>query len=65
MAITKRNPDAGGVGARKADLLGTAITSEDTQTARSLQVQKLIARFRLSPVRAAVVAELAFAGRPA
>ena len=62
MAPAKRNPEAGGLGARKADLLlATAKnSSENIQLHRLLQVRRLVERFGLSPTRAALVARLAF-----
>lgn len=39
MAASKRNPGAGGSGARNNDLSGKAITSETTPRALALQVK--------------------------
>ena len=60
MAPAKRNPEAGGLGARKIDLVGTTVSSENIQLHRLLQVRRLVERFGLSPTRAALVARLAF-----
>ena len=64
MASTKRNPSAGGAGARETDLLATARVSFENIEPHSLQVKKLIARFRLEPIRAELVARLAWGARP-
>jgi hypothetical protein len=61
MALTKRNPRAGGPGARKAfDQLTIAIASDDIDPTLALQLKKLERRFRLEPHIAALIAELAF-----
>ena len=66
MTITKRNPDAGGVGARKAVWLTTANSPENSPPPRVLQVRRLATQFGLTPLRASLIARLAFAdgGRP-
>jgi hypothetical protein len=56
----KRNPGAGGAGARKSDQLATAITSEFIPPHHALQVQHLAARFGLTLATAATIAILAF-----
>jgi hypothetical protein len=62
----KTNPSAGGAGARDTDLPGGVITSENIKLSPSEIQVALIARFKFTPPRAHLVAELAFAnGRAA
>jgi hypothetical protein len=54
------NPASGGRGARNTDLPGRLIDSESKPSPSEIQVAHIIARFRFSPPRAALVARLAF-----
>jgi hypothetical protein len=60
MTSSKRNPGAGGAGARKNDLIGTTISSENIPPHRLLQVQRLVGRLGLSQIRAELIARLAW-----
>ena len=65
MEHQNRNPTPmGRRRARKCDLLATAKISSGNIEAHSLQVKKLIARFGLAPIRAELVARLAYEARP-
>ncbi|PNG25700.1 hypothetical protein [Methylocella silvestris] len=52
-------------GPEKVSLLGGWNSFENSPSASELQQQFFAARFRLAPVRAALIAALAFDGRPA
>jgi hypothetical protein len=60
MAPTKRNPGAGGAGARKCDLVGTTIVSEVTPSLVDLQASFVSRRLRVPPALATTIAMLAF-----
>jgi hypothetical protein len=57
MSSLKRNPGAGGAGARKCDLFGSRVSSENIPPHRLLQVRHLVGR-------AALVVSLAWEARP-
>jgi hypothetical protein len=66
MTHEKRNPGAGDAGARKTfDQLATAITPDLTSPLHVAQTHRLVRRYGLELHIAALVAELAFQGRPA
>ena len=65
MASTKRNPRAGGAGARKNDLVGTKVDSELTRSILDFQANFVAQRFRVPLAIAAVIAAHAFYGRRA
>jgi hypothetical protein len=60
MASSKRNPSAGGAGARKADQLTTAITSENKPALIDLQAAHVSRRHALPLAIAALIASIAF-----
>ena len=65
MTISTRNPEAGGLGARKADLLTTEIGSDNTPSLIDFQATFVAQRFRVPLAIAAVIAAHAFYGRRA
>jgi len=65
MALAKRNPDAGGVGGRKAVWLTTANSSDNKPSLIDFQANFVAQRFRVPLAIAAVIAAHAFYGRRA
>jgi hypothetical protein len=63
MTSSKRNLGAGGAGARKNDLIGTTVSSENIPPHHLLQVRRLVERFGLEPHTATLVASLAWGHR--
>jgi hypothetical protein len=60
MALSNRNPSAGGAGARKAVLLTTANTFENKTSLANLQAVYVSRRFAVPMTIAAVIAAIAF-----
>jgi hypothetical protein len=60
MVSSKRNPSAGGAGARKAVLLTTANASENKPSLADLQANFVSRRFAVPVAIAAAIAAIAF-----
>jgi len=61
MATTKRNPGAGDAGARKAVLVGTTNSSENSQSVDERQALFISRRCAVPLALASLIASLAFA----